>query len=287
MLKRLHVLAPIAVLVVTASMGGARAGQPESWQVLFQPAASPVMEWIVEFNRFISVIIILITLLVLGLFIYVFVRFNEKTNPTPSKTTHHSVLEVLWTAIPVIILAIIAVPSFMLLYFMDRAQNPEMTIKAIGHQWYWSYEYPDHGDFTFESFIACRTAEECDEMAEGGKTPLRLLDTDNRVVVPVDTSIRILVTAVDVIHAWAVPALITKIDAVPGRINEAWMRVEREGTYYGQCSELCGVDHAFMPIAIEAVSKAAFADWVKKAREQFASADPEPLRVARTVPSPR
>ena len=279
MLKRLHAPAPVSVPAVMAPMGGARAGQPESWQVLFQPAASPVMEWVVAFNRFVSVIIILITVLVLGLLAYVIARFNEKANPTPSKTTHNAVLEVLWTAVPVIILAIIAVPSFLLLYFMDRAQNPEMTIKAIGHQWYWSYEYPDHGDFTFDSVMIPD-----DELKEG---QLRLLETDNRVVLPVETDVRVLVTASDVIHAWAVPALVTKIDAVPGRINETWVRIEREGTYYGQCSELCGVNHGFMPIAIEAVSKAAFADWVNRAREQFASADPERPQVARTVPSPR
>ena len=265
--------------------GAAVADQPEPWQTEFQPAASPVMERIAGFNDLMFVIISFILLLVLGLLVYVVWRFNAKRNPVPSKTTHNTLVEVLWTAIPTMILIVIAVPSFKLLYFMDRAQDAEMTIKAIGEQFNWAYEYPDHGDLTFDSVIACSTEEECAEAAEGGDKPLRLLDTDNRVVLPVDTTIRILVTARDVLHAWAVPAFGIKVDAVPGRLNETWVRIEREGVYYGQCSELCGTGHGFMPIAVEAVSKEAFADWLEKAKEEFASDDaPGSTTVARAAP---
>ena len=169
---------------------------------------------------------------------------------------------------------VVAVPSFKLLYFMDRAQNAEMTIKVIGHQWYWSYEYPDHGKFTFDSLMVPN-----DELKDGQP---RLLAVDNKVVLPVDTDIRVLLTSDDVLHAWAVPALITKLDAVPGRINETWMRINRESTHYGQCSELCGVNHGFMPVAVEAVSKEAFRAWVKTATKEFARADSDALQVAET-----
>ncbi len=145
---------------------------------------------------------------------------------------------------------------------MDGAADAEMTVKAIGHQWYWSYEYPDHGNFTVDALML-----QDDELKPG---QLRLLETDNRVVLPIDTTIRVLVTADDVLHSWAVPAFGIKLDAVPGRLNETWVRIEREGVYYGQCSELCGVYHGFMPITIEAVSKQAFAAWVEQAKVEFA-----------------
>ena len=262
MFKRSIVLTPFFLFVLGATAGVAGAAQPRPWQLGFQPAASPVMRDITDFHNLLLVISVLICLVVLGLMAYVIVRFNEKANPTPSKTTHNTIVEVLWTALPVLILVIIAVPSFKLLYFMDRTQNPEMTIKATGHQWYWSYAYPDHGNFTFDAAMVPEN-----ELKEG---QLRLLETDNRV----------LLTSDDVIHNWAVPSLGLKLDTVPGRINETWVRIEREGTFYGQCSELCGINHAYMPIAIEAVSKAAFAEWVKKAKREFASSGRSPLRVA-------
>ena len=272
MIRRLRVLAPL--IAMCAAAGSALAAAPEPWRLGFQAAASPVMERISEFHTLLLVIITLITLLVLGLLGYVMIRFNEKSNPVPSKTTHHTLLEVLWTAIPVLILVVIAVPSFKLLYFMDRAQNAEMTIKVIGHQWYWSYEYPDHGNFTFDSIMVPD-----DELKDGQP---RLLAVDNKVVLPVDTDIRLLMTSDDVLHAWAVPAFGIKLDTVPGRVNETWVRIDREGTYYGQCSELCGVNHGFMPVAVEAVSKEAFRAWVKTARKEFARADTEATQVAET-----
>ena len=272
MIKRLRVLAPL--IAACAAAGSALAATPEPWRLGFQAAASPVMERISEFHTLLFVIITLIVLLVLGMLVYVMIRFNEKSNPVPSKTTHHTVLEVIWTAIPVVILMVIAVPSFKLLYFMDRTQDAEMTLKVIGHQWYWSYEYPDHGNFTFDSLMVPD-----DELKDGQP---RLLAVDNKVVLPVGTDIRILMTSDDVLHAWAVPAFGIKLDTVPGRINEAWVRIDREGTYYGQCSELCGVNHAYMPVAVEAVSKEAFQAWVKTAKKEFARAATEATQVAET-----
>ena len=250
----------------------ANASQPVPWQIDFQQAATPVMAQVQDFNTTISVVIVLINWFVIALLVYVMWRFNAKRNPTPSKTTHNTLIEVVWTVAPIMILIIIAVPSFRLLYFQDRAVDAEMTIKAIGNQWYWTYEYPDHGGFAFDALMIAD-----DEIGPG---QVRLLETDNRVVVPVDTSIRLLVTAADVIHAWAVPAFGVKVDAVPGRLSETWFRIEREGVYYGQCSELCGVYHGFMPIAVEAVSKQAFSAWVERARREFALDD---ARAATTV----
>ena len=259
-------LTALAALAAAGWSAGAFAAQPEPWQTGFQPAASAVMEAVRDFYDLLFVIIVAIAAFVLALLVYVMVRFNAKRNPVPSKTSHNTFLEMAWTAIPIIILAVIAIPSFRLLYFQKTVSEAEMemTVKVIGYQWYWSYEYPDHGDIAFDSFIVE------DEDLEPGQ--LRLLEVDNRLVVPVDTNIRLLVTADDVLHSWAVPAFGIKIDAVPGRLNETWMRVEREGVYYGQCSELCGVRHGYMPVTVEAVSKDAFASWVEKAKVEFARA---------------
>ena len=240
-------------------------GAPHPWQMNFQPAASPVMEMIESLHDLLLFIIVAISAFVLGLLGYVCFRYRANRNQAASRRTHNSVLEIAWTAIPVLILVVIAIPSFKLLYFMDRAANPEMTLKAIGHQWYWSYEYPDNGNFTFDAYMIA------DQDLQEGQP--RLLAVDNRVVLPVDTDVRILVTGTDVIHAWAVPALGVKMDAVPGRLNETWLRIEQPGIYYGQCSELCGDYHGFMPIEIEAMAKDAFEAWTKQAQEQFARAD--------------
>jgi cytochrome c oxidase subunit 2 len=259
-------LVALAALAGAGWSAGAFAAQPEPWQTGFQPAASAVMEAVRDFYDLLFVIIVAIAAFVLALLVYVIVRFNAKRNPVPSKTTHNTFLEMAWTAIPIVILVVIAIPSFRLLYFQKTVSEAEMemTVKVIGYQWYWSYEYPDHGDIAFDSFIVE------DEDLEPGQ--LRLLEVDNRLVIPVDTNIRLLVTAGDVLHSWAVPAFGIKIDAVPGRLNETWVRVEREGVYYGQCSELCGVRHGYMPVAVEAVSKDAFASWVERAKVEFARA---------------
>lgn len=246
-----------------AGGAAALAQAPRPWQLGFQDAATPVMERIDDFHDLMLVIITVIVLFVTALLVYVVVRFNEKANPVPSKTTHHTVLEVAWTVVPILVLVLIAIPSFRLLYYMDKAKTPEMTLKVVGNQWYWSYVYPDHGKIAFDSLIIP------DDQLKPGQ--LRLLEVDNRVVVPVDTDIRVLLTANAVIHAWAVPAFGVKIDTIPGRMNETWMRITKPGVYYGQCSELCGVNHGFMPIAVEAVSKAEFAKWVAWAKVKFAA----------------
>jgi len=252
--------------------GSAVAQQPADWEVDFQTALSPSMERIVDFNLMVTIIIVIITAFVFGLMAWIVIRYNKKRNPTPSTTSHNTMLEVAWTVVPVIILLIIAVPSFRLLYFTDRVEDADMTLKAIGHQWYWSYEYPDHGDFTFDALML-----EDDELEEGQP---RLLATDEAVVLPVGAKIRLLTTADDVIHSWAIPALGVKMDSVPGRVNETWFQINREGTYYGQCSELCGTLHGFMPIMIEAVSQEDFDAWVVEAQEEFAAADNTPTELA-------
>lgn len=265
--------AMVAALGLTlVAMGGAVAGtgQPSPWQINLQGAASPVMETMHSFHAFLLAIIVAVVLLVLVLLIIVAVKFNEKANPVPSRTTHHTLIEVVWTVVPVLILVAIAIPSFRLLFQQLDIPKADLTVKVTGHQWYWSYEYPDNGQFSFDSLMV-QTAD-----LQPGQP--RLLAVDNEVVVPVGKIVRIQVTAADVIHSFAMPSFGVKIDALPGRLNESWFQATKEGVYYGQCSELCGRDHAFMPIAIRVVSEADFATWVEDAKKKFASAD-QPARV--------
>lgn len=252
-------------------IGGALAAQPVPMQMGLQDPATPIMEEIIWFDNFLLYIITAITLFVTALLLIVMVRFNAKANPEPSKTTHNTFLEVVWTVVPVLILIAIAIPSFRLLYHQVEIPEADMTVKAVGYQWYWGYEYPDHGDFAFDSIML-----EDDELEAGQP---RLLATDTAMVVPVGATVRVIVTAADVIHNWAVPAFGVKMDAVPGRLNETWFRATKTGTFYGQCSELCGVRHAFMPIMVEVVSQEEFAAWVEEAREEYAAAE-TPSRIA-------
>ncbi|MDF3075943.1 MAG: coxB, partial [Alphaproteobacteria bacterium] len=208
----------------------ALADKPHPWQLNFQEAATPVAEHLRSLHDWLLIVISVITLFVMALLAYVMIRFRESRNPVPSKTAHHTLIEVLWTVLPVLILVGISIPSFRLLYFQDRVANPEMTIKAIGRQWYWSYEYPDHGNFTFDAYMV--------KDADLKPGQLRLLEVDNQVVVPIDTNVRLYTTASDVLHAWTIPAFGVKVDAVTGRLNETWFRVTKPGVYYGQCSEL-------------------------------------------------
>jgi cytochrome c oxidase subunit 2 len=254
-----------------ASLVSAAAAQPKDWQITFQEAASENMTMITDFNNFLLILMTVISVFVLGLMLYVMVRFNARANPEPSKTTHNTLVEVVWTVVPIVILVVIAIPSFRLLYFQRDIPEADMTVKAVGYQWYWGYEYPDHGDFAFDSLMLS------DE--ERGDQP-RLLATDTAMVVPVDTTVRVIVTAADVLHAFAMPAFGLKMDAVPGRLNETWFKAEKTGTYYGQCSELCGIRHAFMPIRIEVVSKADFALWVEEAQNEYAEIDNADAMVA-------
>jgi cytochrome c oxidase subunit 2 len=211
-----------ALMVMLGTTGMALANKPEPWQVTFQEAASENMTMITDLNNFLLVLMTVITAFVLALLLYVMVRFNAKANPTPSKTSHNTLIEVLWTVLPIVILVVIAIPSFRLLYFQREIPEADMTIKATGYQWYWGYEYPDHGDFAFDSLMLS------DE--ERGDQP-RLLATDTAMVVPVDTTVRVLVTSADVIHAFAMPAFGLKIDSVPGRMNETWFKAEKTGTF--------------------------------------------------------
>lgn len=244
------------------------------WQIGLQPAASPTMERITSLYDSVTLVVVFIALFVLALLIYVVVRFNAKANPIPSKRSHNTLLEVIWTAIPIAIVAIIAVPSLKLVYYADRTVDADMTLKIIGHQWYWSYVYPDQGEFTFDSILLTE-----DELE--GKP--RLLSVDNEVVLPVGANIRLIMTSDDVIHAWAVPSLGVKLDTVPGRLNETWVRAEKEGVYYGQCSELCGVNHGFMPVAVRFVSKPDFETWVAEAKEKFAAVHTPELKTLKKV----
>ena len=263
-------LATLAAGLLGAS--AAHADSPQPWEIGFQPWATPVMERVESFHNYVLMpIITIITLFVLGLLVYVMWRFNEKRNPTPSKTSHYPVVEVLWTVIPVLILVFIAFKSFPLLYFADRAPDATMTLKAIGHQWYWSYELPDNGDIKFDATLNTE--------ATGDK---RLLETDNHVLLPINTKVRLLTTAEDVIHSWAMPSFGVKLDAVPGRLNETWIEIVREGTFYGQCSELCGNGHGYMPIVVEGVTKEKFDAWVQQKKAAM-NGGPAPTAVAQNA----
>lgn len=277
MLKKLLAFGLVAAGVMAFGTGALRAetanGEPEPWAINLQPAFSPVMEQVHDFHHLLLVIIIGVTVLVLGILGYVLIRFNAKRNPIPSRTAHNTLLEVVWTAVPLMILVIIAIPSLRLLFYSAKPQDPEMTLKVTGHQWYWTYAYPDQDDMTFDSIPVA-----AEELKPGQP---RLLTVDNPVVLPVDTTVQVLVTSDDVIHDWAVPSLGLKKDAAPGRVNETWVRISEPGTYYGMCSELCGVNHYFMPIQVEALPKADYEAWTKKAKEQFASRDKPAASLAR------
>ena len=238
------------------------ANQPKDWQLGFQNAASQSMREIVNFHdNLLLPIIIAISVFVLFLMIYVSIRFRASRNPNPSKTTHNVAIEVLWTLIPCLILIVIAVPSFKILYKQDTIPKADVTVKAIGYQWYWGYEYPDE-NIIFDSYMI--------ETKDLKENQPRLLSVDHEVVVPVNKVVKVLITANDVLHAWALPSFGVKRDAVPGRINETWFKAEKVGTYYGQCSELCGIKHAFMPITVRVVSEEDYAEWLSGAKIKFA-----------------
>ena len=236
-------------------------------QMGMQLPVTPVAEEINSFHNLLLVVITVITLFVLALLVYVIVRFNEKANPTPSRTTHSTVLEVAWTIVPVLILVVIAIPSFRLLTPELVMPNADVTIKVTGKQWYWSYDYPkDQGDFGFDSLI------KADKELKGDD--IRLLSVDNEAVVPVNKTVRLQITGADVIHSFTIPSFGVRVDAVPGRLNETWFKAEREGIYYGQCSKLCGKDHAYMPIAFRVVSEQQYQAWLADAKKKFAAVPP-------------
>jgi cytochrome c oxidase subunit 2 len=255
---RLLALAVAGAALAASGAAFAELGQPAPWEYTLQESATEVMDFITTFHNWLLVTITVITLFVLGLLVAVVVKFNAKANPVPSRTTHNTLIEVAWTLIPVLILVGIAIPSFKLLFLQLDIPKADLTVKATGKQWYWSYSYPDNGKFEFDSLLA------------PDKKP-RLLGVDNEMVVPVNKVVRIQTTGADVIHAFAIPAFGIKIDSVPGRLNETWFKATKTGMFYGQCSELCGKDHAFMPIAIRVVSDQEFATWVEGAKKKFAT----------------
>jgi len=280
MLKRLFALIPAGLVYLFA--GQAMAGvemRSKPWQMWLQEPMSPSAVKVHDLNLFLMILETAIVLFVLALLVYVLIRFSEKNNPVPSKTTHNTLLEVVWTAVPILILMVVAVPSLKALYFSDRAPDAEMTVKVNGNQWYWSYEYPDHDDLAFDSIIIPD-----DELKKGQP---RLLSVDNPLVLPAHTKIRFLIASNDVIHNFAMPSLAIKLDATPGRVNETWTEMNAVGDYYGMCSELCGVNHGFMPIHIKAVSKEDFAKWLVEAKVEFADnseVDKQPtIRLAEAV----
>lgn len=263
----------IAAASSFAGMSAAMAAQPMPWQTTFQPAATGIMEMITWFEHYTLWFIIPITLLVLVLLAYCIIRFRESANPTPSRTSHNTAIEVIWTIGPVVILLFLAVPSFQLLTAQyTPTEEPSLTIKATGNQWNWDYEYQVEQPLSFNSAMLT----DADRAAAGKEDKAvypRLLAVDNEVVVPINATVRVLVTASDVIHAFAMPAFGVKVDAVPGRINETWFKAEKEGLYYGQCSELCGKDHAFMPIAIRVVSDEQYNTWLTAAKTDLPGAN--------------
>ena len=236
--------------------------QATDWQLSFQNPATDLMGSVVGLHNVILIVMSLITVFVLFLLFYVSFRFSAKRNPIPSTRTHNTVVEVLWTAIPIVILVVLAIPSFKLLYQQEKSENYDITVKVIGHQWYLEYEYPDHGDFYFESYMI-----QDEDLKEGD---LRLLTVDNPLVIPANKNVQILITAGDVLHSWAVPSMGLKTDAVPGRLNETWVNVKEPGIYRGQCSEICGSGHGFMPVVVKVLPEREFMAWANEAKNNYA-----------------
>ena len=257
----------ISILIsvfLLCSLAMAEVGLSENWQLSFQEPATDLMSDIISFHSYILMPIITgISILVLFLLLYIAFRFNSSKNQVASTTTHNAVVEILWTVIPVVLLIIIAIPSFRLLYVSETIPKADLTIKAIGNQWYWSYEYPDYGDIVFDANML-----NDDELSD---PKLRLLETDTQIVVPINKVVKLQITSNDVLHAWTIPAFGVKMDAVPGRLNETWFKANREGIFYGQCSELCGPKHAFMPINVKVVAETEFESWIDFAKEEYAS----------------
>jgi len=260
-LKRLSSVCALTALTTIVAGTSAMAAQPEPWGLGLQEAASPIMEQMVDFHNLLLVIITAITVFVTVLLVWAMIRYNRRANPEPAKFHHNTTLEVLWTVVPILILVVIAIPSFRLLYAQHSYPKPDLTIKATGYQWYWNYEYPEQG-FSFGSFMV--------EDADLEPDQPRLLAVDADVVVPVDKTVQVLVTAADVMHNWTVPAFGSKIDAIPGRVNRTWFKATETGTFYGQCSELCGTRHAFMPIAVRVVTQEEYDAWIEQAEQEYA-----------------
>ena len=275
LLRRLVAAVSLASLAVAflALFDPALADVPRNWQMGMQAPASPVATQIESLHNLVLVIITVITIFVAGLLAYVIWRFSAEKNPNPSQTSHHTGLDVAWTVIPVLILVLMAIPSFRLVYYQDRVTNADMTVKVTGRQWYWEYTYPDADGLNFGSRPLEAKSVKPADMKPGSK---RLLDVDEPLVLPVGKNVRILSTSADVIHSFYVPALGVQRYAIPGRVIETWVRIDRPGTYYGQCNQICGEDHSNMPIAVRAVSPADYTAWLAEAKKKHASNDKAP-----------
>ncbi|WP_198369395.1 cytochrome c oxidase subunit II [Roseomonas rosulenta] len=269
-------------LVLAMAAGPALAqgmvGAPAPWGVGLQPSGGIIKDWISSFNSLVFAIIVAITVFVLALLAYCVWRFRAEVHPTPSKVSHNTLLEVAWTVVPVLILVVIAIPSFQLIYKQDRAPDPGLTISVQGRQWYWNYTYPDHGNFNFDSYPLA------EDQLPPERRHLYRLAVDNELVIPVGVDVRVLTTGYDVIHSFFVPALGIQKYTIPGRALETWMRADREGVFYGQCNQICGTNHWFMPIAVRAVPQAEFETWVAQARTRFARADDAPAPAQAAAP---
>ncbi|HXX08828.1 MAG TPA: cytochrome c oxidase subunit II [Pseudolabrys sp.] len=270
-LRRLIAFMAMSAALAFSGAALAATGQPEPWQLGLQKGVTPVMDDIIWFHDFLLWVITAIALFVLALLVIVMVKFNARSNPVPSRTTHNTTVEVIWTVVPVLILVSIAIPSFRLLFYQLNMPKADLTVKATGKQWFWSYSYPD-SKFEFDSLMVQ------DKDLKPGQP--RLLTVDNEMVVPVNKVVHVLTTGADVIHSFAVPSFGIKIDAIPGRVNETWFKAEREGTFYGQCSELCGKDHAFMPIVVRVVNEKDYTAWLDQAKKKYAIDENSPTAVA-------
>jgi cytochrome c oxidase subunit II len=261
----------LAALTTMMSVPGAAAlaqavGAPKPWEMGMQAGYGPLKDQQIQLHNLVLVIITLITLFVAGLLVWVMWRYSAKRNPVPSRTAHHTVLEIAWTVIHVLILVVMAIPSFRLVYYEDRTRDADLTVKVTGHQWYWEYSYPDKNNIDFSSYVIP------DDQLKPGQ--LRMLDVDNQLVVPVGKNIRVLQTSTDVIHSWFVPALGVQRYAIPGRTIETWFRVDKPGVFYGECNQICGTNHSRMPIVVHAVTPQEFEAWLVEAKTKFSDAAP-------------
>lgn len=277
------IAAAALAMVAAPAMAEGMVGEPHAWAMGLQPAAGPIKERIHDFNALVLGIIVVITIFVLALLTWCVWRYRASVNPTPSKTSHNTLLEVAWTVVPVLILVVIAIPSFRLIYYEDRTPNADLTIGVQGRQWYWHYSYPDNGNFSFDSYPLTE-----DQLPPERRHLFRLA-VDNELVIPVGANVRVVTTGQDVIHSFFVPALGIQKYAIPGRALETWMRADREGVFYGQCNQICGTNHYFMPIAVRAVSREEFDRWVTEARTRFArTGEPQaPVQAAAPAAAPQ
>ena len=265
----------LAAMLLLSTSVPALAQVPHPWQMGLQAPHSSVQAEVQSLNTFLLYIIIGIATFVAALLLYVIVRFNHRANPIPSRTSHNTTIEILWTTVPVLILIAIAVPSFRLVYYQDRATHPDMTIKVTGHQWYWEYTYPEEGGLDFQSYMIPS------KQLKPEQKSLRQLAVDNPLVVPVGKNVRVLIASGDVLHSFFIPSLGVQRYAIPGRLIETWFNVDKPGDYYGECNQICGINHDGMSIEVHAVSQADYVAWLKDAKNKFSALSPSRTNLGR------